>query len=133
MFAVVYIGGKQYKVSEKDELRVEKIDLEEGKKLKIDEVLLISDSEGKELKLGTPLVEGAHVECSVMEHGKGDKIRVFKMKPKKRYSVTQGHRQPYTLLKVLKISTVGKKVEAKKEEATEKKAAPKKKATAKKD
>lgn len=122
MFAVVHIGGKQYKVHEKDELRVESLDLEPGKNLKIKEVLLVSDEDAKDMKLGTPYVSGAHVECQVIEHGRGDKLRIFKMKPKKRYSKTQGHRQNYTLLKVLKISAVKK--------ATEK-TAPKKKEEAK--
>lgn len=114
MFAVIYIGGKQYKVSEKDEIRVEKVDLEEGKNLNIKEVLLVGKEDGKSVKIGEPYVKGAHVECTVLEQGKGDKIKVFKMKPKKRYSKTQGHRQLYTLLKVLKISAVEKKAAAKK-------------------
>lgn len=125
MFAVIHIGGKQYKVQEKDEIRVEKIDLEEGKNLKIKEVLLVGEADGKNVKIGEPFVKGAHVECKLVEQGKGDKIRVFKMKPKKRYSVTQGHRQHYSLLKVLKISAVEKKAAAKKPAA--------KKETAKKD
>lgn len=114
MFAVIHIGGKQYQVSEKDEVQVEKVDLEEGKNLKIHEVLLLADEDGKTVKIGEPYVKGAHVECKVVEHGRGKKIKVFKMKPKKRYSVTQGHRQAYTTLKVLKISAVAKKAAAKK-------------------
>lgn len=117
MFAVIYIGGKQYKVQEKDELRVEKLDLEEGKNLKIQEVLLLG--EGTDVKIGEPFVAGAHVECKVVEQGKGEKVRVFKMKAKKRYSVSQGHRQHYTLLKVLKISAVEKKAASKKSEEKE--------------
>lgn len=119
MFAVVHIGGKQYKVREKDELRVEKVEAMEGKNLKIKEVLLVADDDAKTVKLGTPFVSGAHVECQIVEHGRGDKIKVFKMKPKKRYSVSQGHRQAYSLLKVLKISSVTKKA------ATQKKLEPK--------
>ncbi len=114
MFAVIYIGGKQYKVQEKDELNIEKIDIKEGKNIKIKDVLLLSESGAKKLKIGTPFVKGAHVECKVLEHGRGEKIRVFKMKPKKRYSKLQGHRQPYTRLKVLKISSVAKKASQKK-------------------
>lgn len=128
MFAVVHIGGKQYKVREKDELQVEKLDLEEGKNLKIKEVLLLADEDGKDVKIGEPFVSGAHVECKVLEHGRGEKIKVFKMKPKKRYSKTQGHRQAYTLVKVLKISAVQKKAAPAKEEKAEKKPAAKKKA-----
>lgn len=115
MFAIVHIGGKQYKVSEKDELVVEKVDLEEGKSLKIEQVLLVGDESGKDLKIGTPFVDGAIVECKVMEQGKGDKIKVFKMNAKKRYSKTQGHRQAFTKLKVIKISAVKKKAAPKKD------------------
>jgi large subunit ribosomal protein L21 len=136
MFAVVHIGGKQYKVHEKDELHVEKLDAEAGKNIKIKEVLLVSDDEGTNLKIGSPLVEGAHVECKVLEHGKGDKITVFKMKAKKRYSVKQGHRQLYTAIKVLKISAVAKTATKKKAEPAVKaekvEKAPAKKVAAKK-
>lgn len=114
MFAVVHVGGKQYKVREKDELQVEKMDVEAGKNVKIKEVMLVAEEDGKTVKIGTPFVSGAHVECQVIEHGKGEKIRVFKMKSKKRYSRTQGHRQQYTALKVLKISAVAKKAAPKK-------------------
>lgn len=117
MFAVVYLGGKQYKVREKDELEVEKLDLEPGKNFKIDEVLLMGEEDGKDLKIGMPFVAGAHVECQVMEQGLGDKIVVFKMKSKKRYHKTQGHRQAFTNIKILKISAVEKKVSAVKEES----------------
>lgn len=108
----MHIGGKQYKVHEKDELEVEKIDVEEGKNVKVKEVLLVAEEDGKTVKIGTPFVAGAHVECKVIEHGRGEKIKVFKMKPKKRYSKMQGHRQDYTKLKVLKISAVAKKATA---------------------
>lgn len=145
MFAVVFFGGKQYKVREKDELEVEKLDIEPGKNFKIAEVLLMAEEDGSEVKLGMPYVAGAHVECQVMEQGLGDKIRVFKFKAKKRYHRTQGHRQAFTSIKVLKISAVEKKAGAvakeEKEEApqvekAEKKAPAKKpaaKKTAKKD
>jgi large subunit ribosomal protein L21 len=116
MFAVVYLGGKQYKVREKDEIEVEKLDIEVGKNVKVNEVLLMGEEDGSDLKLGMPFVAGAHVECQVMEQGKGEKIRVFKFHAKKRYHRTQGHRQLFTLLKVLKISAVEKKTSAAKEE-----------------
>lgn len=145
MFAVVFFGGKQYKVREKDELEVEKLDIEPGKNFKIDEVLLMAEEDGSEVKLGMPYVAGAHVECQVVEQGLGDKIRVFKFKAKKRYHRTQGHRQAFTSIKVLKISAVEKKAgsvakeekeEVAQEEKAEKKAPAKKpatKKTAKKD
>lgn len=136
MFAVVYFGGKQYKLREKDEVDVEKLDLEAGKNFKINEVLLMAEEDGSEVKLGMPFVAGAHVECQVIEQGLGDKIRVFKMNPKKRFHKTQGHRQAYTSIKVLKISAVEKKAgaakEEKMEEVTEEKKAPAKKPVAKK-
>lgn len=121
MFAVVHIGGKQYKVREKDEIQVEKMDVKDGENVKVKEVLLVAEEDGKNVKIGTPFVAGAHVECKVIEHGKGEKLRIFKMKPKKRYSVTQGHRQPFTALKVLKISALEKKAAAPKAEKAEKK------------
>lgn len=109
MFAVVYFGGKQYRIHEKDELEVEKLNLEDGKNFKIHEVLLMAEEDGSQVKIGMPFVPGAHVECQVMNQGKQDKIRVFKFKAKKRYHVTQGHRQTFTTIKVLKISAVEKK------------------------
>jgi large subunit ribosomal protein L21 len=112
MFAIVTLGGKQFKVREKDELEVEKLDLEDGKNFKVTEVLLVAEDDGSMVKVGMPYVAGAHVECQTIEQGKGDKIRVFKFKAKKRYHKTQGHRQAFTLIKVLKISAVEKKAGA---------------------
>lgn len=133
MFAVVYLGGNQYKVREKDEIQVEKLDIEAGKNFKVNEVLLMGEEDGADLKLGMPFVAGAHVECQVMEHGKGEKIKVFKFHAKKRYHRTQGHRQLFTTVKVLKISAVEKKASAMKEvkmgaEVPTEKVAPKKSA-----
>lgn len=109
MFAIIYIGGKQIKVREKDEMEVELMEHEAGENFSVDEVLLMGEEDGSDVKIGTPFVSGAHVECQVMEHTKGDKVRVFKFNPKKRYHKTQGHRQNYTMIKVLKISAVGGK------------------------
>lgn len=119
MFAVVYFGGKQYRVREKDELDVEKLDIEAGKNFKIGSVLLMAEEDGSGLKIGMPYVSGAHVECQVLTHGKAEKIRVFKFQAKKRYHLTQGHRQPFTSIKVLKISAVGAAKAATKEEPVE--------------
>ena len=137
MFAVIEIGGKQYQVAEKDELEIEKVEGEPGKNLTVKTVVLLAKSE-TDIELGMPYVEGATVELKILEEVKGEKIRVFKMKAKKRYRRTTGHRQKYWNVKVLKITKVnGKKTaEAKEEvvEATEKPVAKKtvKKAPAKK-
>ena len=104
MFAVVEISGNQYKVSEKDKIEVSRLPYEEGKNVKFDTVLLYGDSE-KSAKIGKPYVEGAYVEAKVLEHGKSDKIRVFKFTPKKRHQVAYGHRQPYTKLEITGIKS----------------------------
>jgi large subunit ribosomal protein L21 len=102
MFAVVEIGGSQYKVSPKDVIEVEKIDANENDKIKLNTVVLFANSE-KEAKIGQPYVEGATVEAKILGEKKGDKISIFKMKPKKRYSKRQGHRQIYTQLEIIDI------------------------------
>ena len=100
MFAIVQSGGKQYKVSENDVISVEKLSNAVGDKIKLD-VLLIS--EDGNVVAGNPFVEGAVCEAEVVAHGKGDKIVVFKYKPKKNERKKQGHRQPFTQLKILTI------------------------------
>lgn len=100
MFAIVQTGGKQYKVSENDVISVEKLALNVGEKVNL-EVLLVSDN-GK-VVAGNPVVKGAVCEAEVVSHGKGDKIVVFKYKPKKNERKKQGHRQPFTQLKILSI------------------------------
>ena len=103
MFAIIQTGGKQYKVEKGATLDVERINEEAGKEITINKILLISDN-GKS-KVGTPLVEGASVKAKIAEHKRGEKIVVFKMKPKKRYQKTQGHRQELTTLEILDIKT----------------------------
>lgn len=101
MYAIIETGGKQFRVSEGDILNVEKIEAEQGSVIDIDKVLaVVKDGE---VVLGKPYVEGAKAQIKVLEHGKGDKILVFKYKPKKKYRRTQGHRQPYTKVVVEKI------------------------------
>jgi len=98
MKAIFETGGKQYYVAEGDEIYVEKLDAEEGKTIDFDKVLCVGE------KTGTPYVKGAKVECSVVKHGKQRKIKVFKyLNKNNRHRHTQGHRQPYTKLKVTKI------------------------------
>ncbi len=101
MFAIVELGGKQYKVHEKDILRVEKFPEAEGKIVKIDKVLLKFD--GKTTHIGTPFLSGAMVELKVVKTGLGDKVHTFKMKAKKRYKRLKGHRQLFSEVEVVKI------------------------------
>lgn len=101
MFAIVETGGKQYKVTPGDVIRVEKLDAEVGSEVILDRVLLIANDE--DIKVGTPVVDGAKAVAKVVSHGKGKKIRIFKYKPKKNYRKRQGHRQPYTELSIEKI------------------------------
>ncbi len=103
MFAIVEIGGHQYKVAVKDVVQVHKIDAKEGDKIVETKVLLISDKDGKDVKIGKPFVDGAKVEATVVKHGRGDKIRVFKMKSKKRNQTTIGHRQDFTEIEITGI------------------------------
>jgi large subunit ribosomal protein L21 len=100
MFAVIATGGKQYTVSVGDVIKVEKLDAKDGKKVNFD-VLLISDENG--VKVGNPVIENAVCEAQVLASGKADKIVVFKYKPKKNERKKQGHRQPFTQLKILSI------------------------------
>ncbi len=102
MYAVVEIGGKQYKVQEGDVVFVDKLAAEEGEIVTFDRVLAVSQ-EGT-IIFGRPVVEGATVQAKVLGHGKGKKIIVFKYKPKKNYRRKQGHRQPYTKLQIDKIN-----------------------------
>ena len=101
MFAIIATGGKQYKVQKGDTLDIERLEIEEGKTHKFDQVLLVDDA-GK-TKVGTPTVSGASVSAKVVGHKRGDKIRVFKMKAKKRYQKTQGHRQELTTIEITDI------------------------------
>ena len=100
MFAIVKTGGKQYTVSKDDVITVEKLDAPVGSKVKLD-VLLISDN--GQVVAGNPTVAGAVCEAEVVASGKGEKIVVFKYKPKKNERKKQGHRQPFTQLKILSI------------------------------
>lgn len=100
MYAVIQTGGKQYQVREGDILKVEKLDVEAGSNLDFD-VLMVS-GEG-EAKVGAPFVDGVKVEAEVLEHGRGKKIVVFKYKAKKGYSRKQGHRQPFTRIRINSI------------------------------
>ena len=102
MQAIIVTGGKQYVVNEGDTLFIEKLPVEAGDAVTFDQVLAIVD--GGNTKFGTPVVEGAQVEATVVKNGKGKKVRVYKYKAKKGYHKRQGHRQPYTKVEIGKIS-----------------------------
>ncbi|MCC5914389.1 MAG: 50S ribosomal protein L21 [Balneolaceae bacterium] len=102
MYAIVKIGGHQYKVAEDDTIFVNRI-AEGEDKITLEDVLLVRDADGN-VKVGKPLVEGAKVEATVVDHLKSDKVIVFKKKRRKGYRVKNGHRQPITQLKIDKIS-----------------------------
>ena len=100
--AIIETGGKQYRVAEGDVIFVEKLNAEAGETVKFDRVLAVIDDEGS--VFGTPVVEGAVVTGSVVKNGRGKKVRVYKMKPKKGYQRLQGHRQPYSKVQINSIA-----------------------------
>jgi large subunit ribosomal protein L21 len=102
MYAVIKTGGKQFKVAEGDTLKVEKLTTEVGKALNLNSVLTLVD--GDKVTIGTPIVKGASVDATVISHGKGDKIKIFKMNRRKGYRKSQGHRQTFTEIKIDKIA-----------------------------
>ena len=101
MYAIIKTGGKQYKVSEGNEIIIEKLEAAEGDEVTFEEVFSVVD--GENVKIGQPLVEGAKVSGKVVKNGKGPKIRIFKYKHKTNYRRRQGHRQPFTKVKIEKI------------------------------
>jgi len=101
LYAIIETGGKQYRVQEGDKLNIEKLPAAAGEEVGIDRVLAVVN--GEEVKIGTPLVEGARVTLRVLRSGKGKKIIVFKFKAKKNYRRKQGHRQPFSQVIVEKI------------------------------
>lgn len=99
--AIIKAGGKQYKVKEGQELKIEKIAAETGEKINLD-VLLVADENGENVQVGTPVLTNA-VEAEVLEQGRGKKITIIKFKAKTRYRRKMGHRQPYSKVKVTSI------------------------------
>ena len=102
MHAVIETGGKQYRVAEGDVLFIEKLEAEAGNEVKFDRVLAIIN--GETTSFGTPTVAGAVVTAEVVKNGRAKKVIVYKMKPKKNYRRKQGHRQPYTQVKISRIT-----------------------------
>lgn len=102
MYAVIKTGGKQYRVVQGDKLRIEKLPNEAGAEVVLDQVLAVGS--GEDLRVGAPLVAGAAVKATVIAHGLGDKVRIFKLRRRKHFKKTQGHRQPYTEIQITGIS-----------------------------
>ena len=138
MYAIIETGGKQYRVENGDQIAVEKLGVEDGAKVVFDKVLVVGD--GADIKVGAPYVDGVTVEGNAIETGKGKKVIIFKYKAKKDYRKKQGHRQPYTMVKIESLTGAApKKAEAPKaekavvEEKAEAKPAKKVSASMKKD
>lgn len=102
MYAVIKTGGKQYRVAAGDKLRVEKLSAEVGAQVVLGDVLMLA--EGEQVTVGAPLVGGASVTAVVLSHGKADKVHIFKMRRRKHYRKSQGHRQQFTELRIETIS-----------------------------
>jgi large subunit ribosomal protein L21 len=102
MYAVIKTGGKQYKVAAGEKIKVEQIAADVGQEIVIDQVLAVGN--GAELKVGTPLVAGASVKATVVAQGKHDKVRIFKLRRRKHYKKSQGHRQTYTELEISAVN-----------------------------
>ena len=102
MFAIIEVGGKQYKVSEGDVVFLEKMNVQEGETVKFEQVLALSDNDG--FVAGAPTVAGAYVEATVAKNGKNKKIVILRYKAKKNEKKKQGHRQPYTKVQITKIA-----------------------------
>lgn len=103
MYAVIKTGGKQYRVAAGDKLKVEKLPAEVGAEIHIDQVLMLG-GDGDAPKVGAPLVAGASVKATVVAHGKGEKLKIFKLRRRKHYKKSQGHRQPFTEIEITGIS-----------------------------
>ncbi len=102
MYAVIITGGKQYRVQVGEKLKVEKLSVEAGNELVIDQVLMVSNND--QVSVGSPLLSGAKVNATVLSQGRHDKIRIFKMRRRKHYQKHQGHRQYYTEIQITGIS-----------------------------
>ena len=102
MYAVVKTGGKQYRVAAGEKFKVEKLTAEVGSEVVLDQVLMVG--EGDNVKVGAPLLSGAAVKATVVSHGLGDKVKIFKLRRRKHYQKHPGHRQAYTELQITGIS-----------------------------
>lgn len=103
MFAVIETGGKQYLIETGTLVKIEKLEVEAGKEVVFDKILLLANDEGTQVKIGTPYIEGASIAANVEAQGRSKKIRVVKFKNKVRYKRVQGHRQNFTKIKVKEV------------------------------
>ncbi|OGT30379.1 MAG: 50S ribosomal protein L21 [Gammaproteobacteria bacterium RIFCSPHIGHO2_12_FULL_35_23] len=101
MYAIIKTGGKQYKVTAGQSLKIEKLALEPGSKVDFEEVLLVAKDD--DIKVGTPFIKGIKVSAEVIEHGRAKKIKIIKLKRRKHHMKRQGHRQDYTAVKIINI------------------------------
>lgn len=102
MYAVIKTGGKQYRVSAGEKLKVEQLAADIGSEIILNEVLLVGN--GESVTMGAPLITGATVRAKVVAHGRGEKVSIFKMRRRKHYRKSQGHRQNYTEIEILGIA-----------------------------
>lgn len=102
MYAVIKTGGKQYRVAAGDKLRIEQVPAEVGTELVLDHVLMVVD--GDNISVGQPVLSGAAVKATVVSHGRGEKVKIFKMRRRKHYRKSQGHRQNFTEVRIESIS-----------------------------
>jgi len=102
MYAVIKTGGKQYRVAAGEKIKVEQIPADVGAEITLDQVLMVG--EGETVKIGTPIIAGAKVTAKVIAHGRGPKIKIFKMRRRKHYQKHQGHRQNYTEIQISAIA-----------------------------
>ncbi|TEA27388.1 50S ribosomal protein L21 [Candidatus Schmidhempelia bombi] len=102
MYAVFQSGGKQHRVSEGQVVRLEKLEVETGSEIVFDKVLMVAN--GEDIKVGAPFVDGATIKAEIVEHGRGDKIKIVKFRRRKHYRKQQGHRQWFTDVKITAIA-----------------------------
>ena len=98
MYAVIKTGGKQYRVVAGEKIKVEKLVGDVGTKVTLDQILMLAD--GNKVTIGSPIVKGASIQATVLSHGRGDKVMIFKFRRRKHYRKTQGHRQSYTEIQI---------------------------------
>jgi len=121
MYAVFATGGKQYRATTGDILKIEKLDAEKGTTVQLEQVLMVG--EGEDVKVGTPYLKGGKVTATIVEHGRGDKIKILKFKRRKHHMKTMGHRQDFTRIEITGIAAAAPKKKVSKAKAEKPEAA----------